>query len=102
MTVMKYNLDIVTFSSSHGGSPFYDSLMVGVRVNSLLSTPHELSQTEVGLPCLLLSMPLYLSAMTPQVQVLPGFPYITPLCTEHVEIFIIGLISLEGHYFLSR
>ena len=76
VSVMIYSFVIVTFSFSHGGSPFYKSLMVGVRVNSLLSTPHELSLTNtsgIAMP-LLLSLPLYLSAMTPLVQVLPGFP----------------------------
>ena len=48
VTVMNYSFAIVTFSSSHGGSPFYESLMVGVRVHSLLSTPHELSQTNTS------------------------------------------------------
>ena len=48
VTVMIYSFVIVTFSSSHGGSPFYESLMVGVRVHSLLSTPHELSQTNTS------------------------------------------------------
>ena len=48
VTVMIYTFVIVTFSSSHGGSHFYESLMVGVRVHSLISTPHELSQTNTS------------------------------------------------------
>ena len=76
VAVLKYNLDIVTFSFSHGDSPFYENLMVGGRVHSLLSTPHELSQQiQVGLPWLSMNMHLYLSAMIPLVQVLEGFPY---------------------------
>ena len=39
MTVIIDIFVIVTFSSSRGGSPFYESLMVGVRFNSLLCTP---------------------------------------------------------------
>ena len=41
---MKYNFNIVTFSSFPGRSPFHESLMVGLGVDSPLSTPHELSQ----------------------------------------------------------
>ena len=53
VTGIIYTLVTVTFSSSHGGSPFYESLMVGVRLHSLLPTPHELcQQIQVGLQCL--------------------------------------------------
>ena len=86
MTVMKYNLDIVTFSSSHGGSPFYDSLMVGVRVNSLLSTPHELSQQiQVGLPCLSMPLPLYLFSHDSLCAGPPGLPL---QCNTDAEVSI--------------
>ena len=63
---MKYSLDMVTFSSSHGDSTFDESLMVGVRVHYLHSTPHELSQQmQVGLPCLV--MPLFISTFQPRL-----------------------------------
>ena len=75
VTVMIYSFAIVTFSFSHGGSHLYESLMVGVRVHSLLSTPHELSQlTQSGIAMSPLHASLYLSTMTPSVQVLEGFP----------------------------
>ena len=76
VTVKFYSFTIVTFSSSHGGSPIYESLMVGVSVHSPLSTPHELSQTNtIRIACFFMPLSLYLSAMTPLMQVLEGFPY---------------------------
>ena len=41
---MIYGFTVVTFSSSHEGSPFYESLMEGVSIHYLFSTPHELSE----------------------------------------------------------
>ena len=70
MTRMIYSFAIVTFSSSHGGSPFYDSLIVGVRVHSLLSTPYELSQTNSSGITMSLHAYASLSTITPLVQVL--------------------------------
>ena len=53
MSVMISSFVIMT-SSSHGGSPLRKSLIVGVRVHALLSTPHELiNKYKVELPYLL-------------------------------------------------
>ena len=71
---MSSSFVVLTFTSSHGGAPFYESLMVGVKVDFLLSTPHELSQQiQVGLRCLFipLSLPFSHDSLSRGPQRLP-------------------------------
>ena len=76
--VMIYSFVNVTFSSCHGGSHFYESLMVGVRFHSLLSILHELSQQIYNRKSMSLFTPLssLFSHASPSAGPWEVFPYI--------------------------
>ena len=71
---MSYCLVIFTFSPSHKGSPFYETLMVEVRFHSLLFIPKELSQQiQSGIALSTSLHALFILTMTCKLQDLESF-----------------------------